>query len=261
MASAIEVKRRPSLGDIKVESRLKGGATEEHAHTQADREHGPGGIDPSSTIFQSLSITLNEAVGSATISPSGRDVCLAARKGLYIVDLDDPWAPPRFLPYYSAIVADVQWSPHPSRAHWVMSTSGEKGLVWNLALQGSASPIEHICLGHERALTDMNWAVFQVDTLATCGIDGNVLVYDLRQGGRSPSARYSGWRYGATQVRDCELLHSWCVSLGLTWTQRRLALRPCHARRSSTTDRTPTSWPARTESTSTSGTTGRARSL
>lgn len=155
------------------------------------------------SIRENISIKLDEAVGSATISPSGRDVCLAARKGLFILDLDDAWATPRFLPHYSDIVADVQWSPHSTRAHWVVSTSGPKALVWNLAATpaSGASAIEHICLGHERSITDINWAVFQYDTLATCGIDGNVLCYDLRLGGRRPTIRYSGWRYGATQVK------------------------------------------------------------
>ena len=130
-------------------------------------------------------------------------MCLAARKGLFIVDLDDPWAAPRFLAHYSDIVADVQWSPHSSRAHWVVSTSGQKALVWNLAAGSSeaSSAIEHVCLGHERSITDINWAVFQHDTLATCGIDGNVLCYDLRLGGRKSTTRYCGWRYGAMQVK------------------------------------------------------------
>lgn len=160
-----------------------------------------GGDGSDSTIFQSISIRVDEAVGSATISPSGRDVCLASRRGLHIVDLQDPWATPRFLPYYSAIVADVQWSPHPSRAHWIVSTSGNKGLVWNLASSMATTPIEHVCLGHERSITDMNWAVFQVDTLATCGMDGNVLAFDMRTGGRKAVSKYCGWRYGATQVK------------------------------------------------------------
>lgn len=47
----------------------------------------------------------------------------------------------------------------------------------------------------------MNWAVFQPDTLATCGIDGNVLAYDLRLGGKKPIIKYCGWRHGATQVK------------------------------------------------------------
>lgn len=152
------------------------------------------------TFFDTISANLDEAVGSASISPSGRDVCLASTSGLHIVDLEDPWATPRFLPHSSAIVADVQWSPHPSRSNWVISTSGTKALVFNLA-HPQGNPIEHVCFGHDRSITDINWAVFHYDTLATCGIDGNVLCYDLRQGGRRPYLRYSGWRYGATQVK------------------------------------------------------------
>lgn len=81
------------------------------------------------------------------------------------------------------------------------STSGNKGLVFNLAGRNDGSPIEHVLLGHERSITDMNWAVFQVDTIATCSIDGWIMVYDLRQSGRRRSAEYCGWRYGATQVK------------------------------------------------------------
>lgn len=64
---------------------------------------------------------------------ANRDVVLAARKGLYIVDLESPFAPPRFLAQLSTWeAADVQWSPHPSRAHWVASTSNDRLLIWNL---------------------------------------------------------------------------------------------------------------------------------
>lgn len=46
-----------------------------------------------------------------------------ARKGLYIVDLQNPYDPPRFLPHNSAWeVADVQWNPFPARSEWVAST-------------------------------------------------------------------------------------------------------------------------------------------
>ena len=165
-----------------------------------NQEHYDKATAKHSTFKDTISIRLDEAVGSASISPSGRDVCLASTNGLHIVDLDDPWARPRFIPHFSAIVADVQWSPHPARAHWVISTSGTKALVFNLNIvQGN--PIEHTCVGHDRSITDINWAVFQPDSFATCGIDGNVLCYDLRIGGRKATNRYCGWRLGATQVK------------------------------------------------------------
>lgn len=65
-----------------------------------------------------------------SISPSGRDVVLAARSGLYIIDLEAPFEVPRFLPQGGTWdVADVQWNPHPFRANYVVSTSSEKLFV------------------------------------------------------------------------------------------------------------------------------------
>lgn len=62
-----------------------------------------------------------------SISPSGRDIVLAARSGLYIIDLEAPLEVPRFLPQGGTWdVADVQWNPHPFRANYVVSTSSEK---------------------------------------------------------------------------------------------------------------------------------------
>lgn len=87
----------------------------------------------STTFFRSASIVINEPVGSMSMSPANRDVVLAARKGLYIVDLESPFAPPRFLAQLSTWeAADVQWSPHPARSHWVASTSHARLLIWNL---------------------------------------------------------------------------------------------------------------------------------
>lgn len=62
-----------------------------------------------------------------SISPSGRDVVLAARSGLYVIDLEMPLELPRFVPQGGTWdVADVQWNPHPSRGNLVVSTSSEK---------------------------------------------------------------------------------------------------------------------------------------
>lgn len=44
--------------------------------------------------------------------PANRDVALGAKKGLFIVDLQNPYDPPRYLPHQSAWeVADVQVRP------------------------------------------------------------------------------------------------------------------------------------------------------
>ena len=43
-------------------------------------------------------ISVSQPVGSLSISPSSRDVCLASRKGLYILDLANLNNAPRFIP-------------------------------------------------------------------------------------------------------------------------------------------------------------------
>lgn len=185
------------------------------------------------TFYQALSIHLDAPVGSMSISPANRDVALGARRGLYIVDLQNPYDPPRFLPHNSPSpcvalslqhqiladsaacrweVADVQWSCHSARSEWVVSTSNQKALVYNLAQAYAASaphsPIEHTLHAHSRAITDINWHPMFPDSLATCGLDGCVWAWDLRAGyygggntGRKPVWGVCEWGSGATQVK------------------------------------------------------------
>lgn len=47
---------------------------------------------------EGTTIEVNQPVGSLSISPSNRDVCLASRKGLYIIDLANLNNAPRFIP-------------------------------------------------------------------------------------------------------------------------------------------------------------------
>ena len=52
-------------------------------------------LDP---FHEGSTISVNQPVGSLSISPSSRDVCLASRKGLYILDLANLNNAPRFIP-------------------------------------------------------------------------------------------------------------------------------------------------------------------
>lgn len=80
-----------------------------------------------------MSVEIQEPIGSMSISPAQRDVVLGARKGLFIVDLANPYDHPRFLRNLTTWeVADIQWNPHAFRSHWVASTSNQKLLIWNL---------------------------------------------------------------------------------------------------------------------------------
>lgn len=117
-----------------------------------------------------------------------------------IIDLDDPFSPPRRLPHATSWeVADVQWSPHASKPSWVISTSNQKALVWNLALPSSCA-IEHMLHGHQRAITDINFHGFQPEMIATCSVDSFVHIWDLRDN-RKLVQSFADWAAGATQVK------------------------------------------------------------
>ena len=155
----------------------------------------------SPTFGQDGSFRLDKPVGSASISPCGRDVVLASRQGLHIIDLDSPWSPPRHLAHHTPWeVADVQWSPFAARDYWVVSTSNQKALVWNLALAHAKSSVEHVLHGHSRAITDINFSAHYPDILATCAVDSFVHCWDLRHPSR-PAVTFCDWFAGATQVK------------------------------------------------------------
>ncbi|QPG96246.1 hypothetical protein C2857_003637 [Epichloe festucae Fl1] len=150
------------------------------------------------------SIHVEGLVGSATISPSGRDIALASPDGLAIIDLDSPYNPPRRLKSHGLpwLVCDVQWSPFAARDYWVVSTANHRALVWNLNLRedSNSGAIEHSLHGHSRAITDVNFSAHHPDTLATCSVDGYVHWWDLRRP-RQPALTFCDWFAGATQVK------------------------------------------------------------
>ncbi|GAA5814733.1 hypothetical protein MFLAVUS_008235 [Mucor flavus] len=164
------------------------------------------------TFYRALEIKFHHSVGSMSISPACRDVVLAGRQGLVVIDLEDPWLIPRILPHMSKWeVADVQWSPHIARESWVASTSNQKLLVWNLNYSGSRA-IEHVFHAHARAISDINWSPHQPDILATCSVDTYVHLWDLREpNSRSKdqdddrkmrsSCSFTPWNAAATQVK------------------------------------------------------------
>lgn len=79
--------------------------------------------DDDSTFNNLLSIHVDQPIGSLSISPANRDVALGARKGLFIIDLSNPYDTPRFIPALSSASAvEVQWNPWVARTEWVAST-------------------------------------------------------------------------------------------------------------------------------------------
>ncbi|KAL9939478.1 hypothetical protein V8E36_001295 [Tilletia maclaganii] len=100
-------------------------------------------VSNNASFRREAKITINEPVNSMSLSAANRDVVLGARKGLFVVDLDNLWQPPRFLAHLTTFqVADIQFNPHPAQSHWVASTSNQKLLVWNLDRPDNPAPKE-----------------------------------------------------------------------------------------------------------------------
>jgi WD40 repeat protein len=162
-----------------------------------------------SNLQRSLQIDMKDligdAVGNMSISPTNRDLVLAAKRGLFIIDLKAPLEIPRFLPQGGTWdVADVQWNPHPSRSEYIVSTSCEKLLIWNL-LSKEKTAIQHILRAHYRAITDINWHTTEPDMVASTGIDSWVWSWDLRQNPTKPA-------FGLSLFNGTKIIRIWLWS-------------------------------------------------
>lgn len=154
-----------------------------------------------STFGNSLSLRVDGAIGAMSLNPNGRDAVLAGRRGLFIIDLDDPFTAPRWLHHITLWeVADVQWSPHHTvKPLWVILTLNQRALLWDLN-RPLANAIAHVLHGHTRAITDINFHPGDPELLATCAVDTFALAWDMRAP-RTPAMKWAEWRAGATQVK------------------------------------------------------------
>ncbi|KAJ7292557.1 hypothetical protein C8J57DRAFT_1490063 [Mycena rebaudengoi] len=213
-----------------------------HGHAESSEEASGSSSNLRVTMQIDMKTLVGDAVGmwvlrTMSISPTSRDVVLAARRGLFIIDLESPLSVPRFLPQGGTWdVADVQWNPHPSRAEYIVSTSSEKLLIWNLHLPsaalssfsgGAPSSIQHVLHAHYRAITDINWhpAPAERDLVVSTGVDSWIWAWDLRaaSGGRAVFG-LSAFNSGGTQVKwnrqDPHILASSHAGEVLIWDRR-----------------------------------------
>ena len=154
------------------------------------------------TFKNNASFQVTASVGGASISPCGRDVALASSESLQILDLDNPNLAPRVLPYHAAgNVADVQWSPHAVREAWVVVATGSFATLWDVATSTPHKPVKRSLCGHDRAIADLNFAVFHPDVLATSGLDTSICLWDLREACVRPTGKLSDWFAGGYQVK------------------------------------------------------------
>lgn len=135
---------------------------------------------------------------------------LNSTRGLLIIDLDNPYSPPRFIRHRIGFeVADVQWSPFAARAEWVASTNNNKAVIFNLNQKATSdhAPIQLTLDAHQGIITDINFSAHHPDVLATCALDTKVLTWDLRAPAaiashlRTPSNTFADFQGGATQVK------------------------------------------------------------
>ncbi|KAI8802649.1 hypothetical protein BJ742DRAFT_832208 [Cladochytrium replicatum] len=109
----------------------------------------PNTHESGETINQHIDVELDAPVTSMSISPWGRDVALAAKMGLWIIDLEKPFERPRIMQHVTKWeVSDVQWNPHKSHGRWIASTSNQSTLIWNVTpsgavLEGQSPRISH----------------------------------------------------------------------------------------------------------------------
>ncbi|WVF70087.1 hypothetical protein IAT40_004874 [Kwoniella sp. CBS 6097] len=155
-------------------------------------------LEPPDPFREGSTISVNQPVGSISISPCSRDVCLASRKGLYILDVANLNNAPRFIPQGGTWqIADVQWSPHPVTSHLILSTSSQKLLVWDLAAQKA---LHRSIDAHARAITDINWHALNPNLMATVSMDAGIRGWDLRCEDKAVM-RLCAWGAAGTQVK------------------------------------------------------------
>ncbi|KAG6900566.1 hypothetical protein C0993_008720 [Termitomyces sp. T159_Od127] len=220
--------RQPSVeADLERFGKRRGRRVEVAGQVKTELDSPEDGTNFRRSLEIDMKGLVGDAVGNMSISPSSRDIVLAARRGLFIIDLKAPLEIPRFLPQGGTWdVADVQWNPHPSRAEYIVSTSSEKLLIWNLLLVGKTS-IDFILQAHYRAITDINWHTTECDIVISTGIDSWLWAWDLRAT-RKPIFGLSAFKAGGTQVKwnrqDANILASSHADEVLIWDRRKGSL-------------------------------------
>ncbi|KAI9295853.1 hypothetical protein K502DRAFT_303240 [Neoconidiobolus thromboides FSU 785] len=152
------------------------------------------------SFYQQLNIKIDEPIAAMSISPLKRDIVLASRNGLLIIDLENPFDPPRALPYFSRWeVAEAQWNPHHTRETWIATTFNQKCLIWNL-LRPKLNSVEFIVSGHDRAISDVNWNNIHPEILGTASLDTSVKIWDLRQDVNKAAQTLINWDLSISQI-------------------------------------------------------------
>ena len=158
-------------------------------------------VSNDSTINQSLSVHYSKTFNCVAVSTDGRFASLGGKKGLHIIDLDEPSEVTKTLNQQSKWeVSIVEWNPHPERALYIASTANQNTLIWNL--EDSRMALQATLQTHQRAVSDLSWSLFDCNSLATCSADTYINLWDVRDAKRPIKMKsFCGWTAGATQVK------------------------------------------------------------
>ncbi|KAI8323730.1 hypothetical protein GQ54DRAFT_296567, partial [Martensiomyces pterosporus] len=144
-----------------------------------------------STISVDMSIKYPYPFTSMSISPYSRDIVLAGRAGLAIIDLEFPLSPPRTIAINSLWkVAGVAWCPSRQQHSWVGTTVNQTLLIHDLA-HTTSQPMR-VLKSHPMAITDIAWAPKIPSWIGTTSIDPVIKIWDVRRD-QKPVWYYSEW--------------------------------------------------------------------
>ncbi|KAJ2784263.1 hypothetical protein GGI15_002312 [Coemansia interrupta] len=144
-----------------------------------------------STIGADLSIKYPHGFTHMSISPYGRDVVLAGRAGLAIVDLEFPLSPPRTIPISSrSKIAGVAWCPNTQHHGWVATPVSQTLLVHDLA-HTTTEPML-VIKAHPTTITDVAWVPKIPSWIGTASIDPIIKIWDARRD-QKPVWYFSEW--------------------------------------------------------------------
>ncbi|KAJ2082402.1 hypothetical protein H4R24_001638 [Coemansia sp. RSA 988] len=123
-------------------------------------------------------------------SPHGRDVVLAGRAGLAVVDVAAPQTVRTVALDSAWPVSAVAWSASAAHSGWVATAAGLTLAVHDLARAGGG-PMRAV-RAHARAITDVAWAPLTPAWLGSASLDAAVQLWDVRRAAR-PVWRFTRW--------------------------------------------------------------------
>ncbi|KAJ2621378.1 hypothetical protein GGI26_004160 [Coemansia sp. RSA 1358] len=144
-----------------------------------------------STIATDFSVRYPYAFTSLSISPYGRDVILAGRAGLAVIDLESPLAPPRTIPFSSLWkISGVAWCPNVVHHGWVGTSVNQSLFIHDLA-HDTDKPMR-VLKSHPMAITDIAWVPKIPSWIGTASIDPVIKIWDVRRD-QKPVWYYAEW--------------------------------------------------------------------